>query len=396
MELSGNRVSDRIGNQKNLINMDKQLLSKTIDALRLPLIVGVVFIHNSSSGIPGYNLDEVLNEELWWGGVDSIIVLVSGIIASCAVPIFFFFSGYLFFRNVENFEKKVYLAKITSRARSLLIPYLTWVCIGVVIYGLLATLPYTSHFWGNGNFSFSSNYILENITGLKFVDGSHTYQIGYHLWFLRDLFVMCLISPLFYWSLRSKSVWKISALCFLWILGISIPYLNNWGFNSSAIIFFGLGAYFGINKMNFLMDFDKCRILAYVSYPVLVIVDWNIRERVNSLENLPFYYEMIHASMILVALPFWVNLTTWLIKKRYYRNWESFAAASFFIYLVHVPFILPQVKKILYVTVKPNSQVVLLLLYLASVFLACLIAGGIYYLMAKKCPRVLSFLTGGR
>lgn len=376
--------------------MDQQLLSKTIDALRFPLIVGVVFIHNSSSGMPGYDLGQVLNEPLWWGGVDDMIVLVSGILAACAVPIFFFFAGYLFFRKVEKFDKKAYFAKIRSRFQSLMIPYLFWACIGVAVYGLLATLPYTSHFFGNGNFNFSSNYILENITGLKLVDGIHIYQMGYHLWFLRDLFVMCLISPLFYWAYRTNSVWKIYALCLLWIAGVSIPYLNSWGFNNSAIVFFGLGAFFGHNKRDFLMDFDKFRIFAYAAYPLLVILDWKIRKEMNSLENLPLLYEMIHASMILVALPFWVNLTAWLIRKNYYRNWEPFAAASFFVYLVHIPFILPQVKKILFVMVKPESQAALLLLYFAVVFFTCLLACGIYFLMSKKSPKVLSLVTGGR
>lgn len=370
--------------------MSQQLLSKTIDALRFPLIVGVVFIHNASSRMPGYDLGEVLNEPLWWGGVDDMIVLVSGILAACAVPIFFFFAGYLFFRNVERLDKKVYFSKIKSRTRSILIPFLIWNCTAVFIYGLLATLPYTSQFFGNGTFSFSTDYILGNISGRNLV-------VGFHLWFLRDLFEMCLISPLFYWSLKSESIWKVIALCILWISGISVPtWLNAWGFHSSAIVFFGLGAYFGINKKNFLQDFDKFRIFAYVAYPLLVILDWKIRKDVDSVENLPLHYEMIHAAMILAALPFWVNLTAWLIRKKYYRNWEPFAAASFFVYLVHTPFILPQVKKILFMMLKPESQAALLLLYFAVVFFTCLIACGIYYLMAKKSTRVLSFVTGGR
>lgn len=45
------------------------ILSKTISALRLPLIIGVVFIHNSSAGLPGMDLDSIINQDVSWGGV---------------------------------------------------------------------------------------------------------------------------------------------------------------------------------------------------------------------------------------------------------------------------------------------------------------------------------------
>lgn len=44
------------------------LTSKTISALRLPLIIGVMFIHNSSADLPGMDLSEAMNAVTCWGG----------------------------------------------------------------------------------------------------------------------------------------------------------------------------------------------------------------------------------------------------------------------------------------------------------------------------------------
>ena len=44
-----------------------EVLSKTISALRFPLIIGVVFIHNSSANMPGMDLSEALNSVTYWG-----------------------------------------------------------------------------------------------------------------------------------------------------------------------------------------------------------------------------------------------------------------------------------------------------------------------------------------
>ena len=89
------------------------LLSKTIQFLRLPLIVGVVFIHtlNDSYGqFPVYDWTRYLvNDEL----------------AHIAVPLFFFMSGFLFFYRTD-FSFATYKQKLIKRVHSLLIPYLLW------------------------------------------------------------------------------------------------------------------------------------------------------------------------------------------------------------------------------------------------------------------------------
>lgn len=370
----------------------ERVISKTISALRLPLIIGVVFIHNSSANLPGMDLQHIVNQDVRWGGVNDVISLVSTVLASFAVPMFFFFSGYLFFFKTESFNMKIWKKKLGSRTKSLLIPYLFWAAAGVLVYGTLAYLPWTRSIFGNGNFSWSWRYIAEQFTGWKLVDGEHLYQMGYQLWFLRDLFGMVIISPLFYLCFKNNRWWIAAALCIFWIIGhfLSTP------FNTTAIIFFGLGSYFGINKLNFLDCFNHLRIAVYIAYPLLVFFDWSRMWSHPLWQPNEHSALTIHAVMILAALPFWCNIVAALVKRNLIRNVDWLAAASFFVYLIHVPFVLPQVKKILYHIANPQSQEMLVALYFGSVFTAVAICLLFYRILLIIFPQTTIFITGGR
>lgn len=396
MELSKYFRRNR-ANSDTVMNLsDSRLLSQTISVLRLPLIVAVVFIHNSSAELPGMDLTEIINQPAFLGGVNNLIIFISGIIAACAVPMFFFFSGYLFFCKVNTFSKEIYYDKVRSRVRSIVVPYLFWALLGVCLYGVLATLPFTKTVYGHGYFSLSWRYIGEQITGFKLVDGEHIYQMGYHLWFLRDLFCMVLISPLFYWGLKDNCWWVTALLGTLWIIGWGIPVLNDYGFNSAAITFFGIGSYFGINHINFVSTFRRISALAYIVYPIAVLMDWLIKTETVLIYSPLKWEEPIHALMILTAVPFWVNITRQLLLKGWVRDIAFWATASFFIYLIHIPFILPQIKKILYHIVQPTSQCSLICLYIFTVLFTCLVALLIYKILMRLFPRFTRVITGGR
>ena len=76
--------------------MDNKLLSNTINFLRFPLTVAVVYIHFNISrkGISVHGLNYGTDNPDWY---TFIINLFSSVIASIAVPLFFLISGYLFF-----------------------------------------------------------------------------------------------------------------------------------------------------------------------------------------------------------------------------------------------------------------------------------------------------------
>lgn len=94
----------------------KNLQSKVIDVLRFPMIVGVVLWHSFFEGIMGLDIPD--------SGIPiyhTTSFFISRILASVAVPLFFFISGYLFFFRT-TFSVDVYKKKLKSRIKTLLIP----------------------------------------------------------------------------------------------------------------------------------------------------------------------------------------------------------------------------------------------------------------------------------
>ena len=80
----------------------QEIQSKSIDFLRFPLIIGVIFIHNYSSTVVVQGVE--LGNDSFLPMYHVASELFSKVIGSVAVPLFFLFSGFLFFLNI-NFSK---------------------------------------------------------------------------------------------------------------------------------------------------------------------------------------------------------------------------------------------------------------------------------------------------
>lgn len=93
---------------------NEELLSRTVNFLRLPLIIGVVMIHSRIG--TSYIAEGV------YPIYTTISHIISNILARVAVPCFFIFSGYFFFRKVDHFTTDVYREKLFKRARTVLLP----------------------------------------------------------------------------------------------------------------------------------------------------------------------------------------------------------------------------------------------------------------------------------
>ncbi len=96
--------------------MDRNdLRSQSLDLLRFPLAVVVVFIHVWTPNTYGPEGSICLSSFL--NG------LIEGLIRGQSVPIYFFISGYVFFLNVDM-TRQTYIRKLRNRSKSLLIPYI--------------------------------------------------------------------------------------------------------------------------------------------------------------------------------------------------------------------------------------------------------------------------------
>ena len=98
--------------------------SATIDLLRFPLAIMVIFIHMNPDVINLVDAD--FNLMSWHGLYNVTGILLSHVLTHIAVPTFFFISGFLFFVNFQEWSWDNYKRKIHSRVRTLIIPYILW------------------------------------------------------------------------------------------------------------------------------------------------------------------------------------------------------------------------------------------------------------------------------
>lgn len=216
----------------------------TIKQLRLPLIVLITFAHSYSGVRVGYTL--------WGDGWDTYEVLkivVSQTLCKVAMPTFFVMSGYLFFANVNEWNTKTYLGKLRRRVKTLLIPYIVW--------NLLMAIKLRT-------FSLNIFWAFWPEAGKQIDCLGHeqlmTAPANMPLWFLRDLMVVALLTPIIYIGIRKMGGWLLIILTPLYLSGVCafIP-----GLSAYAIYFFILGAFLGIRKMNII---DTCMKYEKPSY----------------------------------------------------------------------------------------------------------------------------------
>lgn len=112
-------------------------------------------------------------------------------VVAMAVESFLVISGYLFFVTYEP-SWKTYLGKIRRRVWTVLVPYLIWVGLGVLYEAYrIGGLPKLS-------------------VGLAQLGLTAQYPSVVSLWYLRDLFVLCLLAPVLYILIHHR--WSGAAL----------------------------------------------------------------------------------------------------------------------------------------------------------------------------------------
>ena len=203
-----------------------------INALRLPLIILVTYAHSYGAIREEYSL---LGSG--WDTYEVLKILVSQTLVKVAVPAFFMMSGYLFFANIEKFTKEVYWQKIRRRIITLFIPYIIW--------NLLMAVK------------------LREISLDAFIAPANM-----PLWFLRDLMVVSLLTPIIYIGVKRLGWWIVAILMPIYMTGIGAiqPDLNPY-----AICFFTLGVTLSIKKTDLVETCERYVKPATVLSVILMI-----------------------------------------------------------------------------------------------------------------------------
>ncbi len=212
---------------------------KEISNSRFPLCVLIIFMHcdplqftSGGESFLAYQTFQLISLEF---------------IFRLCVPLFFITSGYLFFLNIDEFSFAAYKNKIRHRISSLLIPYIVWNLITLLLYfiGCTFLFPMPSGKpileYGLQDFLFCF-WDMGHVTGNPNVTG---FVINTPLWFIRDLIIVSLLSPIIYILLKKSKGLILLLPAVIWATeSCSSLYAPR----DQTIFFFSLGAFGGINK----------------------------------------------------------------------------------------------------------------------------------------------------
>lgn len=379
---------------------NEELISKTISYLRFPLCVGVVFIHfNLSDGIAIHGVRYGIYNPNWYF---FIIQLISVVLAALCVPLFYFFSGYLFFYGKE-FCRSVYVQKIKTRVISLFVPYILWNVVTIIWY-MKCFLPVVSSFFSPmevhisiervfNTFFCNSNFngILVDPHSVGAITG--VYPIDVPLWYIRDLMVMVVFSPVIYWAVRLCKIWCVLILSIAWV-GSSF-YLFGGSMISLyayrlliALLFFSWGAYYSVNKVDFLKSFRRIPFIPIV-YLVVIILD--------IYSNGTVLHDSIHKLGTLIGVVSLVVVVSYLLEKDHIKVVKTLENGSFFVFALHYIFIGDLGKLVFSVLDIPDTNpYAMIAFYFVIPIISTLLCLSLYLILRSYSPKICRLFTGGR
>jgi surface polysaccharide O-acyltransferase-like enzyme len=377
-------------NQQNIagsllpVKVINRNISLRITVLRFPLIVGVLFIHSTGATV---NYSDSL------GGIKSLSFpvsyiqnFVSEVLARISVPLFFTISGFLFFQHYE-FTLKIILKKLKSRFKILLVPYVIWNSIALLIYFILQSIPDLSQFFSGSTKPVSNYRTYDYLNAYLGLNISANSPVVYQFWFIRDLLLMVLVSPLFW--VATRHVFWVSIIFFpmLWLLSPDIIIAN---VSTTAVSFFFLGAVLAIRQVNLSCVDEhgfKIILIYFISAlltSALLTENWHYAEKINTLIVIPGMLSAWYLAGKVLCYP---SLTKRLI---------LLSSSSFFIFAAHEPFLLGGVRKLIYRFCPPSTSVEVLGYYFFAPILTILITLFLDKLLQAVAPTMHGIVTGGR
>lgn len=360
--------------------MRRDSLSPVISNLRFPLALMVVYIHSFGFGecdLSDLNILHLSSYDIY----NIVRTLISKVICQIAVPLFFFFSGYLFFKKLETWNWETYKTKISKRFFTLLIPYIIW---------------NTIRFFSNSYFSDTSlsDFSLTSFWHDGYVDaGGYTnwfgtvisisHPIHVAFWFIRDLIVMVLLSPAIYYILRKAGTLFVIFLlfCFLSSIWPTFP-----GQSIRSVFFFTIGAFICIRQIDLISYLEKNRVFIYgITFTTCFSVTFlggGVKE----------VYEYLFPIFVLTGCG-----TIILLSSNYKPEKQicSFLGrCSFLLYAVH-PILLLLKAQYLNSHIHTDNVIILVAIYLITPIIIAIICIPAYYIIEKH-TKVLRILLIGK
>lgn len=285
----------------------KEYESRAIDWIRFPLSVAVVFIHSGISVVTPVNYKYTLNSSE--GLLNFLKILFGKTGPLVAVPLFFMFSAWLLYKDNEKVCFNWYRKKMRKRFASLILPYLIWNTIAIIP---MFFLLHNSCLINDIN-SCNWRHLL-----LLFWSYNGNFPLDFPLWFIRDLFILHLISPLIFVFVKKIGIVGIVLLALIFVINIvhDVP-----GFTMKGLYAYTIGIYVAnygrphwsmgtlyvltifLFLVLFLTSFYDSQILNnfYIVLGMFIIFEWVVIMMKNH-ANIKMNYLPTQASFMVFAL----------------------------------------------------------------------------------------------
>lgn len=332
----------------------KRNFFQKVNLLRFLSIVGVLYIHAEnweqfgfSAGSIGYLIEQKLIGACEW-----------------AVPLFFFLSSFLFFKD---FAWDLLVPKWKRRVKTLLLPYLLWNTIYFALFTVLPRLPF---------FSGLINSVPVPITMSEVFQSIFLHKYSGFLWFIKSLILLTTCAPVFYIAFSKRWLSEtilLGLFVLLFVKPFAFPTVTslNWRF----LFFYALGAYTALRYPQVLLNRPprNMRILLGCSIPLWLILN-------------AFFDSELFSIVMIVCL--WYSFDEDTIPQ------NKALSVSFFVYVLHI-LLFSVIKKLQYALL-PHSELYMLLSYVTVPIFALLVLIPLANVLKRRTPVAYRLLTGGR
>ena len=177
------------------------------------------------------------------------------VFSQVGVPMFFFISAILFYKGLEH---KIIRNKLKRRFQTLVVPYLLWNIVFVFIYWCMTHVNAVSSMMNMAPVPSDAKGLL-----LSVIDSKYTV-----LWFVKNLIIYSLLSPVFLLLIRNKYVGAV-LIVVLAVLNV----IHNFGYDHLIhwMPIYMLGAFLGYHKLSITPpNGQKTGVVVYNGIPRIV------------------------------------------------------------------------------------------------------------------------------
>ncbi len=297
----------------DIVNVTANVSSR-INLMRIVLISGIVFVH-----IPFDTDSSPFNGA--YGLFDWFRVFLRDSLFRVGVPCLSAISGYLLFRH--GTAKLDYGKTVRRKAKTVLLPFLLW---NSAFFLFVLILQYFGI--GDGFLPDLSNASPRMLSTLLFaIEGT---PINLPLYFLRDLFVCILLSPLLAMLISRFPFLTLAGLLLLAALPIPLGIV----LRNSILFSFSFGIYLSLHRVDLTIIDRYAAVIgpAFIALAALLATAAYLTG-----PEFPLWLEISRNLMVIVGIPGFWALSALLIKSRLGQSLAGTGGLSFWVFCAHFP-----------------------------------------------------------